>query len=321
MHNGLFDQIRHTCALVSEQSAQIKIHCSIINDYLRKLPLHEALNPVMDKTNHYYSDPETTLAYFITLNAINFGSGYFNHFTKDEGKTGYYTIASSLKQKFEQTGAFSASQLTETTPENCRQLFGQSADNEPVNELMLLFSKALNDLGNFLANKFDGSFSNLILAADRSCEKLVQILCEMPMYNDSHMYKGKKVFFHTRAQTTASDLHIAFGGQGFGRFDDIDKMTVFADNLIPHVLRHDGVLSYSSELENKITNLEEIPSGSEEEIEIRAATIHSVELLREALDRLGISVTSKGLDHLFWNRGQQQNYRSLPRHITKSIFY
>lgn len=319
MHIGLFDQIRHTCALVSEQSAQIKIHRSIINEYLRKLPLHEALNPVMVEGNH--SDPETTLAYQITLNAINFGSGYFSHISKDDSKTSYPTIASKLKQKFDQAGPFTASQLSGISATDCQQLFGLCADNEPAHELMLLYSKAFNELGNLLTKKFGGSFSELIGAADHSCEKLAQILCEMPMYNDCLMYNGKKVFFYRKAQVAASDLHTAFAGESFGRFDDIEKMTIFANNLIPHVLRHDGILSYSPELETKIANLEEIPSGSEDEIEIRATAVHSVEVLREALGRLGINVTSKGLDYLLWKRGQQQQYKSLPGHITKSIFY
>ncbi len=42
--------------------------------------------------------------------------------------------------------------------------------------------------------------------------------------------------------TRAADLAAAFRGQGPGRFRDLDRLTLFADNLVPHVLRREGVL-------------------------------------------------------------------------------
>ena len=39
--------------------------------------------------------------------------------------------------------------------------------------------------------------------------------------------------FYKRAQIVASDLALA----GVAEFDDLDRLTIFADNLVPHVLR------------------------------------------------------------------------------------
>ena len=99
----------------------------------------------------------------------------------------------------------------------------------------------------------------------------------MPLYRDVANYADLTVPFYKRAQITASDLHAAFEGAGFGEFDDLDDLTIFADNLVPHVLRRKGVLVYSRELARKIDAGELIPAESAEEVEIRAGGLHAVD--------------------------------------------
>ena len=50
--------------------------------------------------------------------------------------------------------------------------------------------------------------------------------------------------YYERAQLAAADLSLAFDGRGLGRFDDLQNLTIFADNLVPHVLRVDNILIY-----------------------------------------------------------------------------
>jgi hypothetical protein len=101
------------------------------------------------------------------------------------------------------------------------------------------------------------------------------------------------------------------------RFDDLDRLTIFADNLVPHVLRVDGLLEYDPDLLARINREELIAAGSQEEQEIRACAVHAVELLREQLD----GVTSMQLDYVLWNRGQEPDYKAQPRHRTRTVFY
>jgi hypothetical protein len=143
----------------------------------------------------------------------------------------------------------------------------------------------------------------------------------MPYFNDVSLYGGTQVPFYKRAQITSADLWIAFQGQGLGRFGDLDRLTIFADNLVPHVLRVDGILQYEKDLLARINGQELIAAGSAEEVEIRACALHAVELLSAELRRLGHSVTPMKLDYLLWNRGQQTQYKARPRHRTRSVYY
>jgi hypothetical protein len=144
----------------------------------------------------------------------------------------------------------------------------------------------------------------------------------MAFFRDVERYEGMDVPFYKRAQLTAADLSLALEGRGLGAFTDLDRLTIFADNLVPHVLRVDGVLAYDAELAARIDREELITPGSAEEVEIRAGAVHAVELMRAALGRAGRAVTSTGLDYVLWNRGQERFYKTVkPRHRARTVYY
>ena len=124
-----------------------------------------------------------------------------------------------------------------------------------------------------------------------------------------------------RAQLTAADLATALPDSRLGRFTDLDRLTIFADNLVPHVLRVEGVLSYDAELAARIDRDEPLEAGSVEEVEIRAVGLHAVELLVAELAAQGHETTSMALDYLLWDRGQQPEFKAVPRHRARSVFY
>lgn len=97
------------------------------------------------------------------------------------------------------------------------------------------------------------------------------------------MYKGHQIFLYKRAQIFAADLWGAFKGQRYGEFSDISSVTIFADYIVPAVLKQLGVLRFSSALATMIDASNEICSGSEEEVELRACTIYAVEKMRELI--------------------------------------
>jgi hypothetical protein len=284
-------------------------------------PLDSLEHPEHDPNCHFLGHGADTVAFFLTLDAINFGSGYSAHLRKRPGKSTYFTIAASLNDHYRENGPLSARDLVLLDERACAEIFCQDLSVPPVRELMGLFAQALNDLGWLLGDRYAGSFARLVEAGDASAERLVVLLLDMPFFRDVSRYEGLEVPLLKRAQITVADLALAFDGRGFGWFEDLDRLTIFADNLVPHVLRVEGVLRYDEGLLASIHAGELVPAGSVKEVEIRACGLHAVELLVAELRGLGRSVTARELDYVLWNRGQGRRFKSQPRHRTRTVYY
>lgn len=322
---GICDQIRDRCRWVAERATHVRIDHDRLAAYATALPVEALVDPTAttdsDPGRVGLGDAETTASFVVALDSINFGSGWFPTLRKRPGMSGYHTIATSLREHVEATGPLTAERLTFLDRAACCEIFGQDDDDSPAAELMELFASALSDLGAFLIEHYDGRFLSLVADADHSAERLVGVLGRIPFFHDVSEYHGVDVPFYKRAQITSLDLSMAFAGEGPGRFDDLHRLTMFADNLVPHVLRVDGLLAYDDALLGRIEQEELIAPGTDEEIEIRACGVHAVELLREELTAAGHSVTSAQLDTYLWNLGGGARYKALPRHRTRTVCY
>ena len=100
---------------------------------------------------------------------------------------------------------------------------------------------------------------------------------------------------------------------------------MFADYRVPQILRHIGILEYSTELEKVIDSEQELPYSSPYEVEIRAATVVCVEqIMSEIKKNTELSKTLKNsyeVDWLLWQMGEKQLSQLKPHHRVKSIFY
>src|SRR2546430_2133128 len=170
---GLLDDVRTQAAATANSARFVSIDASAIDAYAQSLPLALASAARLDPATHYAGEPEATQAYVVTLDAINFGSGYFPHLRKRAGMSGYFTVASSLKDLWESRGPLSARDLGGLSAEECARVFGQSLEDPAVAELMSLFAQALNDPGDYVGIEFGESFSALVADADGSAENLV----------------------------------------------------------------------------------------------------------------------------------------------------
>lgn len=318
---SVLDEIRSACADVAGRGEWVRVVADRLDAYADGLPLESIAATGMDWARHYRGTTAETAAFFLTLAAINFGSGYFPHLTKRSGMSGYYTIATRLRDRFVGEGPLTASELSRLDAGACGRIFHQSPDNLVIRELMGHFSRALGQLGRLLEADFEGDFLRLVSAAEGSAGRLVEILTRMPYFDDRQTYRGRKVPFFKRAQLAAADLGLAFEGEAPGDFHDLEALTIFADNLVPHVLRMDGILEYHPALLAGIKAGDLIPAGSPQEVELRACAVHAVELLRDTPAARERGVTAQQLDYLLWHRGQQKHYKAVPRHRTRTIFY
>jgi hypothetical protein len=318
---GICDQIRDRCRWVTERATHVHVDHERVAAYARHLPIEDLDVADSDPGRLALGSPEATASFVVSLDAINFGSGWFPTLRKRPGMSGYHTIATSLREHVEATGPLTAERLTFLDRAACCEIFGQPDDDSPAAELMELFASALADLGAFLIERYDASFLSLIEDASRSAERMVKLLAEMPFFHDVSEYHGVDVPFYKRAQIAPLDLSMAFGGEGPGRFDDLDRLTIFADNLVPHVLRVQGVLTYEPGLVERIQAEDLIAPGTDEEIEIRAGGVHAVELLRDELAAAGHEVTSAQIDTYLWNLGGSRRYKAVPRHRSRTVCY
>lgn len=186
----------------------------------------------------------------------------------------------------------------------------------------------LKDAGEVLNEKYDGQFANVWDAADHTLyakdgfvERLVN---DFEGFRDSWKTEHGEARFDKKAQLTAS---IAYGHFQFDDFFDVSdedkqQMTVFADYRLPQQLAHPSVevLEYAPELEEKIENAERLPAGSQEELEIRAATIHAGDQLLDAVnERRDDVIGGPELDFLLWTAGR--GIEDTRHHLTETTAY
>ena len=134
MTTGLLDRVRVGCREVASRASFVHIDVPRIELYALSLPLQQAQSPEFDLRYHFAGDRDETIAYVITLDAINFGSGYFPELRKRPNLSGYFTIASCLTDRFQALGAFTAQELVRLRAEDCAEIFGQDSSLQAITE-------------------------------------------------------------------------------------------------------------------------------------------------------------------------------------------
>jgi hypothetical protein len=254
--------------------------------------------PQLDRQRHYLEGPAADVAdYLLVLDAVNFGSGWFPTLRKRAGSSGYFTIAWALADRWRAGAGWTAAELRAMRTEEVADTLGQPRDHE----LMALYAQALREVGRFLGPR---RALDVVDEAGRSAQRLAEMLATgMTMWHDTGFYK--------RAQIAPSDLVLG----GVAEFDDLDALTIFADNLVPHVLRCEGVLVYDERLAAHIDAGRDLRQGPQER-EIRGCAVHACALLAR---RTGM--TERDVDNALWYRGQRPEYKARPRHRCKTVYY
>jgi len=294
------DRIRAAAARVAARARFVRIVEDRIEPYAATLPAESPPAPDLEGATL-----EQRAAFSLTLNAVNFGSGWFPTLRKAPGMSGFRTVEAGLRAH----GPWSADELAALTREEIARAVGQ----DPEHELMGHFAAHLRELGERVRDEHDGSFLALAHSGDGSAVALAEGLAGWPTWRDVSTYDGAEVPFFKRAQIAAADLALA----GIAPANDLAQLTLFADNLVPHVLRVDGVLEVDAELVARIESEQLIEHDSPEEVELRACALHAVELLVAAHG----STTATAVDNTLWNRGAEPRYKAIPRHRARTTDY
>jgi len=186
--------------------------------------------------------------------------------------------------------------------------------------------EVVHQVGKVLAEKYDGRFHKFVKACsprlyDNGNGLIERLVKEFPRFNDVSMLDGHEIKFYKLAQLGIWMLYATLHRAGKFRLDDPEKMTAFADYIVPVALRLHGITSYSERLEKAINEHQWIPRDSRWEIEIRAHCIYATALLREEINKLrptNQQVIIPQIDARFWTHFHTTNW---PHHLTRTIMY
>lgn len=322
-----FHPILDGVKFVVQNSKSVKINFDKLREFTRHNRHEFCRDVIWDSNIHFNDGTWKTANYLFVLDALNFcfwsedgakwGIEYNNRYYE-----GYNALAASLTRAIEEgIPIYDFEFMKNATKEDLARIFRKSAERR--NEIPLLNARLaiLNAIGNVLCREFYGRFNIFINMHSADALSLAfEIATLLPFFTDVVYYKDRRVSFYKRAQILVADLYTAFGGKDVGNFENMNRLTAFADYKLPQILRHCGILEYNDELAAKVDSLVLIPLLSEEEVEIRAHTVWAVELIRDELQKIGIRVNAYEIDYLLWVLAKKtQNMR--PHHRTKTIYY
>lgn len=279
--------------------------------------------PAWDRSHHFHDGTERTIVYLLLLDSQNFcffPEPRWEVIVAGERLQGYFALTSVLKEAFE--NGLPVDDFTHLSRVGEDEVRGLLQGRVRIGEVPLLAERTeiLREIGNGILTRYGGEAGRLVREARGSAERLVSLLLEaFPSFRDEASYSGERIPFYKRAQIFAGDLAASFDGRSFGAFTDLPSLTAFADYKIPQILRACGALRYSEGLAGRVDLKEWIEAGSREEVEIRAATIWAVELLRQELERRGRPLHAIEIDWLLWTLAQGRPMP--PHHRTLTPFY
>ena len=107
----LLTELRSACAEIADRAQYVRVDPERASAYIGTLPVGVPA-PEPDPDAHVTEGTREELAAFwLTLDAINFGSGWFPTLRKRDGRSGYFTVATGVRDRFASHGPWSAGEL------------------------------------------------------------------------------------------------------------------------------------------------------------------------------------------------------------------
>jgi hypothetical protein len=262
-------QLRAVCARVAEGAGHVDICPAAIAAYATTLPrdgVAPGANPCVFPD---VSGVEERCAFWFTLEAINFGSGWTRAPRWAESRRCGLSVAESLGERLSTGGPWSARELARIDAEEV----GRALGRDPRDELTSLFACSLRDLGRRVNDTYGGRFTEVVDAADGSVVSLLERVGGWLCFADAARYEAHAVPFLARAQRLAGHL----SREKLALFSDLGCLTIPADHQAAWALRLEGILRLSDDFQDRIDHGELIDHGSFEEVELRACAVDAVE--------------------------------------------
>lgn len=301
----------------------VRIDDEALNRLADTLGIGELIIPKWDIPVYVSGTMEDVIDFVFLENSINFaftdfvtGAKYCTEYLGTEWKGSYGMLAALKKAIDSGVPLLDGAYLRDISFEEMRSIF---TDSIPMlKERWEIF----REVGGVLCDRYGGHFHNLYAAANgrlfNNGKGLVELLtADFPSFDDSGVIDGHAVRFDKRAQLAPAILQGKY--QETPLFEDIDKLTIFADYVLPKGLRDHGVLVYAPELATAVDKGEMIPAWSRKEMEIRAATVHAADRIMGRINAAREDpITILHLDYALWSSSRKTPGR---HHLTKTISY
>ncbi len=184
----------------------------------------------------------------------------------------------------------------------------------------------LREAGKVLAAKYSGRYYNFIQSCpprlyDNGKGLVERLAAEFPRYNDVSQYDGHEIKFYKLTQLGFWQIYSGLQPTGGFHLEDPQKMTAFADYIVPVALRLMKITSYSPTLERAINTYQIIPRDSRQEIEIRTHCLYATALLTDEINKLrppDRQVIIPQIDARLWTHFHTTDW---PHHLTPTVMY
>jgi len=212
--------------------------------------------------------------------------------------------------------------LAKMTRDDMGKIFAGNIEMPMLDEKLDLFHQA----GAILANKYAGRYYNFIQSCspklyDEGNGLVERLAAEFPRFNDVSQFEGHETKFYKLTQLGYWQIYSGLHGTGTFKLEDPQKMTAFADYIVPVGLRLMGMTSYSPELEKAINSYQMVPRDSRQEIEIRAHCLYATALLADEINKIRPAdqqIIIPQIDARLWTHFHTTSW---PHHLTRTIMY
>ncbi|KAL7751059.1 hypothetical protein RI367_003639 [Sorochytrium milnesiophthora] len=329
------DKVRESARFIAEHSKDVRVCKENIAQAADKIKHGlETLNysPATWKSHpmHPSSATAATVEWIFLLDLMNFcfwseSSALYCVEYKGERYTGYWSLCAAINRAIDEGVPITSAECMRSLSKETLERVFRSDSEAPLSFFDERYN-AIRDAGQVLVDKFGGSFVNVVKAADKSCQRLIELVLEhFPTFRDSAQFQGRAVYIYKRVQILVADLWACFEGRSYGEFHDIESITMFADYRVPQAMVHFGLIAYSEELLSYLRSGQQLERGHAWEIEIRGNSIWAIELVRDQLvqSHPDMQVNSILIDFFLWDYAKQHadELKNIPIHRTKTIFY
>lgn len=283
----------------------------------------DSLGPQFAEWQNHELHPKTrdvsTLDWIFLVDILNF-SFWSDVDVEDSGKhskrfsieykgklyTGYWSLCAAINKALD-AGIPITSPAFYADEKQCPDtLIASVFDSATVEKIPLLEERIriMRASGRVLVDSYHGSYCGLLKKCHNQAQRLIKLLlADFPDFRDVSVYKGRECYMLKRAQILVAETWACFQGQNYGRFDDIDSITMFADYRVPQILWQLGCLSYSSDFKKRLLKNELIAHNDPMEIEMRGCSIWAVEKILQNINRKDVNAIT--IDFFLWDLAKE----------------